>query len=63
MTYIVFRVKESKGDGLMFDEDVALADAPQETLKRRQQRRQNNTGDEPIKMSHIHSASEEKKHL
>jgi len=41
-------VEQAERDGVVFDEDIALTDAPQQTLECRQQRRQYHAGDEPV---------------
>ena len=47
-TDVVSRVEQAERDGVVFDEDIALTDAPQQTLECRQQRRQYHAGDEPV---------------
>jgi len=41
-------MKETKRDGFVLDEDIALTHAPQHTFERRQEGRQYHASDEPI---------------
>jgi len=46
-THLILWVEQTKSDGFVLDEDIALTHAPQETFEGRQKSRQYHTSNEP----------------